>query len=366
MNYLSRAHKLTVDIFPLLEDQWTGIPIFTRRLVSALLRHGGVDLQFSCNLVRIPRERVEAAVSLGTGAFLREDYQSRACEDYDAVDPEFPVFYPSNKGKSALLAREASTVHDVSTLFMPENHQEANVAHHMDHFATELETDEAIFCISEATRAALVSAFPSVANKTRHLYQYADWPNDFEIMERNLPPVRLGRYAVVVGTVEPRKNLGLLIKALPLPEVARMKLKFIVIGKKGWLVDSFLEGLTPDERESLIFSGYVSEFVKYRLIKWSEFLIFPSLYEGFGIPALEAMSLGKPVLAARSSSLPEVIGDAGLYFDPLSPTEFASALAEIADPRKLAELAPKAIKQNAAFGPERMAQPVVEWAIGAS
>ncbi len=358
----SNKPKLTVDIGPLLEDQWTGIPVFTRRLVTSLLRHGGLDLQFCFNLVRFPRERVMAALLLGTGTFLREDFQSRASVDYDLVDPTLPVLYPTNKGKAALLAREASTVHDMSTLFMPENHEAANVAHHLDHLVKELKTDEVVFCISRATEAALVSAFPSVAPKTRLLFQYADWPGSFAIMDRNLPPLRLGRYAVVVGTVEPRKNLGLLIDALALPEVAQQNLTFIVIGKKGWLVESFLEGLTPQERKSLVFSGFVSEFVKYRLIKGAEFMVFPSLYEGFGIPALEAMSLGKPVLAARSSSLPEVIHDAGVYFDPFSPSDFAAALAEIANPRKLAELAPKAIEQNRAFGPERMAAPIVDWA----
>lgn len=363
MHFLSHKPKLTVDIGPLLEDQWTGIPVFTRRLVTSLLSHGALDLEFAFNLIRFPAERVMAALALGTGIFLREDFEARASLEYDVVDPSAPIIYPSNKGKGALLNREGSTVHDMSTLFMPENHEEANVAHHLDHLAHELETDEAIFCISEATRAALITAIPSAAPKTRLLYQFADWPANFDVLDRNLPPLRLGRYAVVVGTVEPRKNLGLLIDALPMLQRERNDLTFVVIGKKGWRVDSFLEGLTPAERKSLVFSGFVSEFVKYRLIKGAEFLVFPSLYEGFGIPAVEAMSLGKPVLTALSSSLPEVVQDGGVYFDPLSTTDFVSALSEISDPRKIAELAPKAIRQASSFGPERMAKPVVDWAI---
>jgi len=89
--------------------------------------------------------------------------------------------------------------------------------------------------------------------------------------------------------------------------------------------------------------------MKYRLLRHAKFLVFPSIYEGFGIPALEAMSLGKPVLAAVTSSLPKIIGDVGVYFDPLSVTEFAAAFQEISDPIKLAELSPRARLRASCF-----------------
>lgn len=353
--------RVTVEVSPLVEDQWTGIPVFTRRLIRALVRHGGVELDFSFKAARISGALVFQALTLGTGTFLRDDFEHHGPERYELADQNTPMLFPSCKGLQQISNREASTVHDMSTLFMPETHEEPNIAHHLDHLQTEIKSDEVVFCISEATRAALLSAFPSVAAKTRLLYQYVDWPEEFETLERNLPRLRLGRYAVVVGTLEPRKNLAVLIRALAQPEIANSPLKFIVIGKKGWLVDSFLGELTGAQRERLIFSGFVSEFTKYRLIKSAEFLVMPSLYEGFGIPALEAMSLGKPVLAARSSSLPEVVGDAGVYFDPLSAEDFGSAFAEISNPRRIAELSPRAILRNAEFGWQSMAEPVVNW-----
>jgi glycosyltransferase involved in cell wall biosynthesis len=362
MNYLSSQPKVTLDVTPLMETHWTGIPVFTRRLVQSLLWHGGVNLEFMIQLTRVPAAAVMTAINAGTGVFLRERFESGSTFKSVVVDQTGCLLYPSVKNGFGVAEREASTVHDLSTLFMPEVHEESNIAYHLDTMALELATDEVVFCISEATRAALLSAFPSVADKTRMLFQYADWPANFDLMERNLPPSQLGPYAVVVGTIEPRKNLGLLLSALWTRELRRSRLRFVVIGRKGWKVDQFMAALPAEARDRMLFSGFVSEFTKYRLIKGSEFLIFPSVYEGFGIPALEAMALGKPVLSSWSSSLPEVIGNAGVYFDPLSVSDFASAFATIAHPQKLAELAAAATANSAAFNWQRMAAPVVEWA----
>jgi glycosyltransferase involved in cell wall biosynthesis len=363
---MSANPKVTLDIGPMLDDQWTGIPVFTRRLAQALLRHGGIDVDFSYQLTRIPAPLVLSAIKAGTGTFLREAILSIDSNAYDTVDREAPMLFPTAKNSCTIGGREASTVHDLSTLLMPECHEEANVVYHMRNLRQDLDSDDAVFCVSEATRAALALHYPSIAPKARVLYQYVDWPDSFEAMDRNLPMPRLGRYAVILGTLEPRKNLGLLIRALARPEVRRSGIKFVVIGKKGWKVDQFLGELSPQEHGRLMFSGFVSEFVKYRLLRHAEFLVYPSVYEGFGIPALEALSLGKPVLASLTSSFPEVIGEAGVYFDPFSVTDFAAAFKEIAHKKKQAQLAAKALPVAAQFTWQRMADPVVAWAAESS
>jgi glycosyltransferase involved in cell wall biosynthesis len=359
MNYVTSLPKVTLDITPLLETQWTGIPVFTRRLAQSLLQHAGIEVEFMFQLARIPAAYVVAAIKAGTGIFLREKLESESPFRSKVVDFTSCLLYPSVKDSFRVVAREASTVHDMSTLFMPEFHEETNISYHLDNKPIEMATNDVVFCISETTRAALLAAFPSVASKTRLLYQYVDWPDSFQLIERNLPPLHLGPYAVVVGTIEPRKNLELLLRALSTQELRNSPLRFVVIGRKGWKVN--MVELSPEARERVLFSGFVSEFTKYRLLKGAEFLIFPSVYEGFGIPALEAMSLGKPVLASWGSSLPEVIGKAGVFFDPLSVADFAAAFATITHPRKLAELTPMAVAESAAFNSQRMAAPVVEW-----
>ncbi len=320
-----------------------------------------VELSFSFNLTDIPAAKVVSAIRLGTGLFLRQEFEARAFSDSRMVDVGAPIMYPSVKTSFAACASEASTIHDISTLVMPENHEELNVAYHTDNLETELATDSIVFCVSEATKAALINYFPSVSDKSTVLYQYADWPDEFALMERNMPRLDLGRYAVVIGTIEPRKNLAVLLRALAHPQVEQSNIKFLVIGRIGWLVDKFLNELTSAQRERVIFSGFVSEFVKYRLIAGAEFMVYPSLYEGFGIPALEAMSLGKPVLASRTSSFPEVIGAAGMYFDPLSTSDFVAAFTEMNTASKLREMSAVALPQSQQFNWRRMAKPVLDW-----
>ncbi|WP_270937738.1 glycosyltransferase family 4 protein [Falsiroseomonas oryzae] len=364
MTPLDPRPRLTLDIAPLLESQWTGIPVFTRRLVQALEASGRVRLDFAVRLNRVPEEAVRQAIGQGSGTLLRTGLDGPGAEEPTPVDGAVPLLYPSVKQAFRVAQREASTIHDISTLVMPETHAEANVDFHLGPLREQLLSDEAVFCCSEATRSALVATFPWVRPKARLVTQYVDWPAEFELYERNLPPVALGRYAVVVGTIEPRKNLGLLLRALEHPALARSGIHFVVIGRRGWLADQALAGLGPEARDRVTFTGFVSEFVKYRLLKHAAFMVFPSVYEGFGIPAVEAMSLGKPVLAAMTSAFPEVIGEAGVYFDPFSVEEFVAGLREIAEPKRLAELSPKALAQAATFGPERMAAPVLDWLAG--
>ncbi|MBN1991070.1 MAG: glycosyltransferase family 4 protein [Anaerolineae bacterium] len=142
-----------------------------------------------------------------------------------------------------------------------------------------------------------------------------------------------GDYLLYVGTLHPRKNLARLVEAfhaagLNLPGVEDLKL--VIAGKKGWLYNAVFERVQALElAQRVIFPGYVDDQDKAALLSGAMAYIFPSLYEGFGLPVLEAMACGTPVLTGNTSSLPEVAGDAAILVDPRHTAEIAEGIVQL-------------------------------------
>jgi len=145
--------------------------------------------------------------------------------------------------------------------------------------------------------------------------------------EKKIP----GRYILYVGTLEPGKNLITLIRSFKiLKDNNEIPHKLVIAGGKGWLFDSiFIEVARQKLQAEIIFTDYVPNKVLGTLFKNAEAFILPSLYEGFGIPALEAMYFGTPVIVSNISSLPEVVGNAGKFIDPYSETNIAAVINEV-------------------------------------
>jgi glycosyltransferase involved in cell wall biosynthesis len=135
------------------------------------------------------------------------------------------------------------------------------------------------------------------------------------------------RYLFTVATVEPRKNLNTLLQAYLLLK-KRMGAScppLIIVGRKGWNCDDIL-GYMTDLEGYVRFPGHVSDAELVALYQMATCLVFPSLYEGFGLPVLEAMGAGCPVITSNVSSLPEVAGKAALLVDPLNATDIMQAM----------------------------------------
>ncbi len=167
--------------------------------------------------------------------------------------------------------------------------------------------------------------------------------------EQQLPQ----RFILHVGTLQPRKNIPLLIKALA--QVEDRSLHLVLIGGKGWLYDAIdAEIVAMGLQERVHFAGYVDDADLPRWYNAAEAVVVPSLYEGFGLPVIEALACATPVLAADRSSLPEAGGAAALYFDPHDPAALAQQIDRLlADPQLASRLSAAGPAQAARFSWEQ-------------
>ncbi|MGH2544164.1 MAG: glycosyltransferase family 4 protein, partial [Ardenticatenaceae bacterium] len=157
------------------------------------------------------------------------------------------------------------------------------------------------------------------------------------------------------------KNLGALLEAFGALKEDFPALKLVLVGKKGWLYQPFFDqlarsGLEPD----VLFPGYVAEDDLPALYQLATVFAFPSLYEGFGLPPLEAMSCGVPVVANNASSLPEILGDAALLVPPTDTTALAAALRRLLhDPELRRDLRQRGLKQATRFSWQKAARETI-------
>lgn len=166
------------------------------------------------------------------------------------------------------------------------------------------------------------------------------------------------RYFLFIGTLQPRKNIQRIVQAYQIWKKANPEeaIALVLAGKKGWLFDeAWIEGV-PD----VYLPGYIEDEDKGALIREAHALLFPSLYEGFGFPVIEAMQCGTPVIASRTSSLPELVGDAGILVDPEAAHDIAAAMdVLIASPRLHRRLREKGYEQANQFNWEQSAEQVM-------
>ena len=186
-----------------------------------------------------------------------------------------------------------------------------------------------LICISEATRADLVRCFPQAQSKATVAHLAAD--ASFAPVPSTNPQ---RPFVLAVGTFEPRKNLRRLVAAWEgLPSSVHETYDLVLVGPKGW-GDAGIEG--ADGSSTVRIAGRVSDEELRGLYASCACFVYPSLYEGFGLPILEAMASGAPVITSNVSSMPEIAGDAALLVDPLDETAIGQAIRAVLDDPALA------------------------------
>ena len=254
------------------------------------------------------------------------------------------------------------TVHDLIYHLFPHYHKRLNYVYLNAAMPLYVRRADAIITISESSKRDLVRLYGVSPRKVTVVYEAA--APHFKPAPAEVIADACTRYALpdcfmlVVGTIEPRKNLCRLLDALATARKKGADVKLVVVGKRGWLDEGFFRYLEDHTcRGSVHLLGYVPDDDLACLYGAAALCIVPSLYEGFGLPVLEAMACGTPVACSRTSSLPELGGDAALYFDAVSVEEMSEGIIRILRDESLREeMRAKGLAQAARFSWERAAE----------
>jgi glycosyltransferase involved in cell wall biosynthesis len=255
------------------------------------------------------------------------------------------------------------TVHDLTFFHYPQFLTAESRCYYNQQIGWAVRHTEHILADSYATKSDLVSMLDVPAAKITvvHLaadsaFQPLDEAQVTQVVERyGLEP----GYLLCVGTLEPRKNLPGLLQAYRLLLDTQVTIApLVLVGGKGWLYDEIFERVEALHlADQVRFLQNVTDTDLPALYNGADLLTTPSFYEGFGLPALEAMACGTPVVVANRSSLPEVVGEAGLLVDPDDVDDIAQALARVLTDEALqAQMRELGIAQAARFTWERAAQ----------
>ena len=378
--------KIAIDGHPLIPPR-AGIGQYTYHLIKALARLEPAH-QYIVMYPRLTRtlrtrevpvfaEKCVRVVSEGRLRFLlfrarrklrRKLGMSPAVErslgSYDVYHATNYVFTHAVKR-----ARRVVTIHDMTLVLFPEWHPRARVSSMSKEVAHSLEVADHILADSASTRDDIVKHFGTRSERISVVPLAADQsfkPLPAPEVQKALSDWGLARdgYLLFMGTIEPRKNLLRLLQAVEL--AGNRAGPLVIAGADGWGSDEVARRIQSLRRAGrLTYLGYVPDNVRPALINGARGFVYPSLYEGFGLPVLEAMACGVPVLASNVSSLPEVIGNAGLLVDPCDVDAIAQGMVRLWDDAALRQdLSARGFNQAAGFSWERTASQTLKAYVG--
>ncbi len=314
----------------------TGTEVYSRRLIQALLelesQQTPVRHVFRLYLRDAPPADAFPGADLRVIPFPRLWTHIRLSWEMTRRPPD-ALFVPAHVLPPIHPGASLVTIHDLGYLYFPQAHPR------LQRLYLDLSTRwnaRAAACIvadSKATKADLVARYRTPPEKIVVAYPGYD---------DTLAPVRdpavieaakarygiAGDYLLYLGTLQPRKNLARVVEAFASLQSGA---SLVLAGRRGWLYDDLFDRVRRLGLERRVrFPGYVADEDKAALLSGASAFVFPSLYEGFGLPVLEAQACGCPVITSTTSSLPEVAGDAALLVDPQDTVAIAAAIRRIA------------------------------------
>ncbi|HEV7239982.1 MAG TPA: glycosyltransferase family 1 protein [Thermoanaerobaculia bacterium] len=342
-----------------LHGPTTGVQRATIELANAIAARGDVDLSVLLSsendgVALDPAiHRIVRRIRITAGIVPGHSVPHRLLSGFDVVHcPTARVPFLRKPDTRTII-----TIHDLVPLAAPQTHQLTYRLYFRTVLPRALQRFDHIVASSESTRNDLQKFYEIDRSRISVVLLACGWRplEALEVVREKEP------FFLWVGTLEPRKNLQRTIDAFAAYRSrSHAQERLLVVGARGWGRSRIS---LPEGVEVL---GYVDDPTLRSLFRRAKALVYPSLYEGFGFPVLEAMTQGCPVIASRSSSLPEVAGDAAIYCDPLDATSIAGAMARVSDPELRERMIEKGLSRAAGFSWQRTAAEMVAIYRGAS
>ncbi len=246
------------------------------------------------------------------------------------MDPHIDIFHTCKVLHPPRRAKLTATIHDLTCWLLPETHSPANVAADRVFAQRILQRADGLIAVSEATRSDAVRLLNLPPEKIRVIHHGVTDPF-FRVTPADTHAVRFRHglrnpYLLFVGTIEPRKNVDLLLNAYQgLPPSVREEFELVLAGPPGWARSATMARLRQPS-PGVRYLGYVPERDLAGLFAGATAFVYPSLYEGFGFPVAQAMAAGTPVITSDVSALPEIAGGAAILIDPRSEVNLRDAI----------------------------------------
>jgi glycosyltransferase involved in cell wall biosynthesis len=366
--------RVAINAVPLMSTL-TGIGYYVRNLSESLLRIGQTETLFFNGTnwsQEIHQQMLPAAASRLKRALrnnLPYSYELSRFIQQIAFSQGVKNCKPDLYHETSFLSYRFDdpivlTVHDLSWIRFPETHPVERVRAMHKFFEPSLARADHIITDANFVKQELIDVFGLDPSKIHPIHLAAEAL--FKPMRANETETVLQtkglkhrQYWLVAGTLEPRKNLELVLEAFSaLPAPLRKKTPLVLAGMVGWNVGKLLQKIEAMEHTGgLVRLGYVSRQDLATVMAGAKALILPSIYEGFGLPLVEAMQCGTPVLSSNASCLPEVLDGAGLLFSPNDSDRLKALMLQILEDDGLTDtLSAKGLERSQHFDWEKTAQ----------
>lgn len=325
--------RIAINARSILLANLTGIGRYTYHLLNSL---GQVD-QTNTYVIHVPKRLFDFKRHLPSLPYKNfephVDLFKRGVGKTDIYHLPSPDTIGPYQGKLVV------TVHDLVYKTYPQSHTQETIELTEKHMQQVIKRADHIICISNRTRDDLHRFFDLPQEKSTVVYNGVDHKQFYSMNESEKQQAKeilvqmgvVGPFLLFVGTIEPRKNLtGLMAAFTALKQKKIFQGKLVVVGMKGWMTEKIYPLLKSfNIQEDVIFTGFVSdEQVRY-FYNLAEVFAFPSLYEGFGFPILEAFCCGAAVVTSNTSSCEEIATDAALIINPESVEELTKGISQM-------------------------------------